>query len=284
MKPILVGALAAVFSLSRPSLAQLGCAGQLKPLKPVTAIGCSDAVPICVCDSRGDCGWGWTCGAPGNTVPFRSESRIDLSIPLQTRGTPTPDALERLIRVQRLRNSARKNEVQAPLPSVVPPVQPTQQGLTDGWLNGDAWRASSDLAKNAYVAGYSEAVTLIVADRLVEDERAGREADALARGAVAMLAKYSPAELTLSEKVRALDRFYEDASNARVTLVAALQIVAAGAEALRQGGGSAGLGGRTRSKPYRLVEGSIERQGNSLVLTRRHFEAVKGSPDKADER
>lgn len=37
-----------------------GCG--LKPLKPLTPLGCKDLVPECRCDSQGrNCGWTWVC-------------------------------------------------------------------------------------------------------------------------------------------------------------------------------------------------------------------------------
>lgn len=37
-----------------------GCG--LKPLKPLTPLGCRDLVPICECDSSGsNCAWRWVC-------------------------------------------------------------------------------------------------------------------------------------------------------------------------------------------------------------------------------
>ena len=61
---ILFAAIIGGFVLSsatpEPACAQLGCG--LKPLKPLTPLGCTDLCAQCECDSRGkNCKWKWVC-------------------------------------------------------------------------------------------------------------------------------------------------------------------------------------------------------------------------------
>ncbi len=33
----------------------------ITPIKPIPPIGCRDLVPVCSCDSRGNCAYSWIC-------------------------------------------------------------------------------------------------------------------------------------------------------------------------------------------------------------------------------
>ena len=54
--------LLAFVGASCPVAAQLNCSTQVRPVKPVTPVGCSDTTPLCLCGPSGtNCRWDWVC-------------------------------------------------------------------------------------------------------------------------------------------------------------------------------------------------------------------------------
>jgi hypothetical protein len=57
---LLLGGLVLSSAAPETACAQLGCG--IKPIKPITPIGCTDLCPVCECDERGrNCKWKWVC-------------------------------------------------------------------------------------------------------------------------------------------------------------------------------------------------------------------------------
>jgi hypothetical protein len=53
-------ALALALAFSAPAVCATGCG--LRPIKPITPLGCSDLVAQCQCDEDGkNCTWTWVC-------------------------------------------------------------------------------------------------------------------------------------------------------------------------------------------------------------------------------
>ncbi|MCC6344277.1 MAG: hypothetical protein IT166_18900 [Bryobacterales bacterium] len=53
-------ALALAAGVGNSTLAAAGCG--IKPIKPITPIGCKDLVAQCTCDAQGNrCHWQWIC-------------------------------------------------------------------------------------------------------------------------------------------------------------------------------------------------------------------------------
>lgn len=62
MKVVVLSALfaAALLVTSHATVSAAGCG--MKPMKPMTPMGCKDLEAECTCDSRGDkCVWQWKC-------------------------------------------------------------------------------------------------------------------------------------------------------------------------------------------------------------------------------
>ena len=54
-------ALTLALAFSAPEVCATGGCG-LRPLKPLTPLGCSDLIAQCQCDEDGkNCTWGWVC-------------------------------------------------------------------------------------------------------------------------------------------------------------------------------------------------------------------------------
>jgi type II secretory pathway pseudopilin PulG len=104
MKTIL--ALAAVLLFSWPAAAQNNCNIDLKPLKPLTPLGCTDTAPVCLCNPSGtNCHWTWACVSSGR------QSGIDPTIPLQVRPPQMPDLMETYRKAIEIRNLQLQTEL-----------------------------------------------------------------------------------------------------------------------------------------------------------------------------
>ena len=58
---IIATALGALVLLTPARSQSYGNCG-FRPLKPLLPLGCTDLVPVCECDARGNhCGWRWIC-------------------------------------------------------------------------------------------------------------------------------------------------------------------------------------------------------------------------------
>src|SRR5579862_5669348 len=110
---------AAALSVSGFLMAQANpCLGQLIPLKPVGAIACVNAKPVCLSDPNGTRGhWVWQCGAPATAPTFVSPPQapplpltLDPNILLQVRPPEIENPVDVMIRAQQLRQLRLQNE------------------------------------------------------------------------------------------------------------------------------------------------------------------------------
>jgi hypothetical protein len=246
MKTIL--ALAAVL-FSWPAPAQNNCNVELKPLKPITPIGCADTAPACFCNPSGtNCHWTWACVSSGNTSEEPKRSGIDSSIPLRGRPLQMSDPMDayrkaleirdlelqgritqQQIEAQKIRNLQLQDEITRQQYGAKPILLPTQLApvitgtpsplasapvTTFGVSNGRLWKMMDAGTKpvwlRAYLDGLMEAFLLDGSDQ---------------KTILTRTQSVTPGTLTYAETITAVDRFYESAENAPIPIATALQVV-----------------------------------------------------------
>jgi hypothetical protein len=199
--------LSASLVLAWPIAAQNNCNIELKPLKPLTPVGCADTMPACICNPSGiDCHWTWAC------VSFGTPSGADATIPLQGRPPQATNPLEMMRQLQRLRQIQQQNELlrqqAAPQDASIavapsPPV-PTQPWKTGGLVNGRAWQSFSQDEKVVFLTGASDTFFMV-------DE--------------AEFFKNFPRGLQVGEFALAIDQFYREPENLPIPVFFGLKVV-----------------------------------------------------------
>jgi len=194
-----------------PAWSQFGCTGQLRPLKPLTPIGCSDTMPVCNCTQGGQCGWVWVC------APRATPQGIDPSIPLQFRSPQTTNFLDTLLQVQQLRLLQQQKALQEQQlrqmkaeQSEPPTAVNSEPIVTSDLLNCRAWRGMSEATQLTYVFGSREA-------SIVTSLEIAPSAD---------LGKYSPMNMSVKGIQAAITQICGEPENSGMPLPFVVRLVA----------------------------------------------------------
>ena len=245
MKTIL--ALAAILVFALPVAAQNNCNIELKPLKPLTPLGCTDTTPICLCGGT-RCHWTWACvpqGVPSMTAPATAPSwlpsGIDPTIPLQVSPVQMPDLMETYRKALEIRNLQLQQQNQQvprpaaaptstwgpassdPFPRTEPPSLRTpaeranlaRQSPADDPAHGEGNLKTDGLYNGRAWLGMhaTERVVFITGAR-----------EALA-ASPAIIPLYFPKNLNAGEFSSALDSFYGDAESVPIPIIYAMGLV-----------------------------------------------------------
>lgn len=94
-----------------PVAAQVACAAQIVPIKPIAMLTCTNAAPVCMTDANGFNGhWAWMCPAAPRTSGFGLLDPAVIVNGVQPAQIESP--LNVLQRVEQLRQMKLQNEIQ----------------------------------------------------------------------------------------------------------------------------------------------------------------------------
>jgi hypothetical protein len=211
---------------------QSGCQAQLKPLKPLTPLGCADTVAACLCADNFNCRWTYVCSGESGS---RVKPQGDLwRIPLQNQPQSAAEqafkgqesalkARDMMLQIElrrqqvealRLENEARARALAEP-PAPQPPSTapdpvftggPDNPEKTYGLYNGRWWVSSEDYLKLGWMIGARELSVRFAHEFGVNSVYAANPG------------------LTIGELCTALDRFYAEPENAVITVASGLRI------------------------------------------------------------
>ena len=260
MKTIL--ALAAILVFALPVAAQNNCNIELKPLKPLTPLGCTDTTPICLCGGT-RCHWTWACvpqGVPSMTAPATAPSwlpsGIDPTIPLQVSPVQMPDLMETYRKALEIRNlqlqeqalqplrqqnqqtMAAPTDIHPPIPVLLPEgkkaptlLRPSER-VTQA-IDGDA---SAKQAEDSPAATSSEPSADTWKTAGLYNGRGWRifspfdkllfltgAFEAVQVASGTEVVKYFPGSLAMAEFIQVMDRFYEAAENRPIPILYAVR-------------------------------------------------------------